>query len=162
MSIMIQTCKPDTTKRVCYYFASSPKRQQYFERCIDYYQDELYVAASSRSHVIGLSKTRWVAIHKAYENYYLLFKFVVATFDSIYNPHLHEDFYKYLENETIENWYWDSESINKVQALFAVCRKFDHIIAFSVLLQGLELTKPLVTKSQKKESRYLSSLLYDR
>ena len=89
-------------------------------------------------------------------------KFIVATFDSICNPHLYEDFYKYLENETIEKWCWDSESINKVQGLFAVCRKFDHIIAFSVLFHGLEPTKPLVPKLQKKESRYLSSLLYDR
>ena len=45
---------------VCYYFANSPDRQQYFERFIDYYKDKLSVAASSRSHIIGLSKTRWV------------------------------------------------------------------------------------------------------
>ena len=92
----------------------------------------------------------WVERYKAYENYYLLFKFIVATFDSICNPHLYEDFYKYLENETIENWCWDSKSINKAQCLFAVCRTFDHIIAFSVLFHGLEPTKPLVTKLQKR------------
>ena len=81
-----------------------------------------------------------------YKNYFFLFKFIVATFDSICNPHLYKDFYKYLENETIKNWYWDSESINKAQSLFTVCRKFDHIIAFAVLFRGLEPTKPLVTK----------------
>ena len=48
----------DSLTSVCYYFANSPKRQQYFKRFIDYYKDELSVAASSRSHVIGLSKTR--------------------------------------------------------------------------------------------------------
>ena len=53
---------------------------------------------------------------------------------------------KYLENETIENWCWDSESINKAQALLAACRKFDHIIAFTVLFHGLEPTKPPITK----------------
>ena len=62
------------------------------------------MAASSPSHVIALSKTSWVEKYKAYENYYLPFKFIVATFDSICNPYLYEDFYKYLENETIENW----------------------------------------------------------
>ena len=62
-----------------------------------YYKDELSVAASSRNHVIGLSKTRWVERYKAHENYYF-FEFIVATFDSIYNPHLYEEFYKYLEN----------------------------------------------------------------
>ena len=82
----------------------------------------------------------WVERYKAYENYYLLFKFIVATFDSIYNAYLYKDFYKYLENEFIEYWCWDGESINKAQGLFVVCRKFDHIIAFSVLFHGLELT----------------------
>ena len=64
----------DSLTSVCYYFANSPKWQQYLERFIDYYKDELSVAASSRSHVIGLSKTRRVERYKTYENYYLLFK----------------------------------------------------------------------------------------
>ena len=55
-----------------------------------------------------------------------------------------------MENETIDNWCWDSESINKAQGLFAVCCKFDHIIAFSVLFHGLESTKPLVTELKKR------------
>ena len=61
----------DSLTSACYYFANSPKWQQYFERFIDYYKEELSVAASSRSHVIGLSKPRWVERYKAYENYYL-------------------------------------------------------------------------------------------
>ena len=109
----------DSSTSVCCYFANSPKRHQHSERFIDYYKDELSVAASSPSHVIGLSKTRWVERYKTYENYYLLFKLIVATFDSICNPHLCEDFYKYLENETIENLCWDSESINKAQGLYS-------------------------------------------
>ena len=72
-------------------------------------------------------------------------------FDFICNLHLYEDFYKYLENETIKNWYMDSESINKAQGLFAICRKFDHIISFSVLFHGLEPNKPLVTKLHKRD-----------
>ena len=64
----------DSLTSVCYYFANSPKQKQYFERFIDYYKDELSVAACSRSHVMGLSKTRWVERYKAYENYYFLFK----------------------------------------------------------------------------------------
>ena len=50
--------------------------------------------------------------------------------DSICNPNLYEDLYKYLENETNDKWCWDSESIKKAQVLFAVSRKLDHIIAF--------------------------------
>ena len=140
----------DSLTIVCYYFANSPKRQQYFERFIDSSKDEISLAASSRNHIIGLSEIRWVERYKAHENYYFLFKFIVATFDSICNPHLYEDLYKYLENETNENWYWDSESINKVQDLFAVSRKFDHIIAFSVLFHRLEPIKPIITKLQKR------------
>ena len=68
----------------------------------------------------------------------------------ICNPHFHEDYYKDLENETNENWCWNSESFNKAQVLFAVYCTFDHIIAFSVLFHGLELTKPLFTKPQKR------------
>ena len=43
--------------------------------------------------------------------------FIVAMLDSICNPHLYEDFYKYLEYETYENWCWDGKSINKAQGL---------------------------------------------
>ena len=108
------------------------------------------MAASSRSQVISLSKTRRVVRYKAYESYYLFFKFIVATFDSICNPLLYEDFYKYLENETTENWCWDSESINKEQGFFGVSRKFDRNIAFLVMFHGLEPTKPLITRLQKR------------
>ena len=68
----------NSSTSVCYYFANSPKLQQYFERFIDYYKDGISVAASSRRHAIDLSKTRWVERYKAYENYYLLFKCIVA------------------------------------------------------------------------------------
>ena len=100
-------------------------------------------------HVIGLPEKRWVERYKLYKNYFFLFKFIVATFDSICNPHLYKDFYKYLKNETIKNWCWDSESINKVQILFAVCCKLYHILAYAVLFHDLEPTKPLVTKLSK-------------
>ena len=126
------------------------KQQQYFERFIHYYQGEPSVTASSCSHAIGLSKTRWVERYKGYETCYLFFKFIVGTSDFLCNPHFYKVFYKYFENETIENCCWDSESINKAQGLLAVCRKFDHIIAFSVLHHGLQPTKPLATKLQKR------------
>ena len=63
---------------------------------------------------------------------------------------MYEDFYKYLENETTENWCWDSESINKEQGFFGVSPKFDRNIAFSVMFHGLEPTKPLITRLQKR------------
>ena len=76
---------------------------------------------------------------------------------------MYEDFCKFLENETVKNWCWDRESINKAQGLFAVRRKFDHLIAFSVLLYGLEPTKPLVTKLQKRnQDMYQAFCMIDK
>ena len=45
----------DSLTSACYYFGISPKPQQDFELFIHYYKDELSVAGSSCSHVIGLS-----------------------------------------------------------------------------------------------------------
>ena len=42
----------DSLTSACYFFSNSPKRQQYFERFIDNYKDELSMATSSRSHVM--------------------------------------------------------------------------------------------------------------
>ena len=38
---------------------------------------------SDGKHVTGLAKTRWAGGHKAYSNYYILYKFIIVTFESI-------------------------------------------------------------------------------
>ena len=70
-------CKNDVANKfmddlasLCYFFAISPKRQQYFETFIDYHKVELSISDSNKKHVIKLAKTRWVERHKAYESYY--------------------------------------------------------------------------------------------
>ena len=150
-------CKNDVVSKfmddltsVCYFFANSPKRQQFFERFIEFYKKEMSISESDRTHIIGLAKTRWVERHKAYDNYYILYKFVISTFESICNRSLYEDFYEYLEGEIKEKWSWDKETVSKAQGLFAACRRFDRLVAFSVLFNGLEPLKPLVTKLQKR------------
>ena len=83
---IVFACKNDVNKfmddltSLCYFFANSPERQQYFETFIDYHKDELPISDSNKKYVIGLAKSRWVERHKAYENYYILYRFVVATF----------------------------------------------------------------------------------
>ena len=64
----------DDLASLCYFFANSPKRQQYYETFIDYHKDESSISDSNKKHVIGLAKTRWVERHKTYENYYILYR----------------------------------------------------------------------------------------
>ena len=102
------------------------------------------------THIIGLSKTRWVERHKAYDGYFMLYKFVVSAFESIVDIKLYSDFYAHLEIEISKKWYWDQESQSKAQGLFFSCRRFDHLVAFAVLFNGLEPLKPLIAKLQKR------------
>ena len=98
-SAIVFACKNDVVSKfmddltsLCCFFAKSPKWQQYFETFIDYHKDELSISDSNKKHVNGLAKTRWVERPKACENYYILYRFVVATFESICSPTLyHKD-----------------------------------------------------------------------
>ena len=80
----------------------------------------------------------------------MLYKFVVSAFESIVDVKLYSDFYAQLETESNKKWYWDQESQSKAQGLFSSCRRFDRLVAFAVLFNGLEPLKPLVTKLQKR------------
>ena len=53
---------------VCFLFANPSKRQQYFEKFIDFHEELFKVSEINPTHIIGLSKTRWVERHKAYNN----------------------------------------------------------------------------------------------
>ena len=55
-----------------------------------------------------------------------------------------------LEEKHKEKWSWDKETVSKAQSLFAACRRFDRLITFAVLYNGLEPLRPLVTKLQKR------------
>ena len=67
----------------CFFFAISSKRQQYFEKFIDFHKELFKVSETNRTHIIGISKTRWVERHTAYDNYFMLYKFVDSAFESI-------------------------------------------------------------------------------
>ena len=76
----------------------------------------------------------------------MLYKFVVSAFESIVSIKLYSDFYAHLEREINEKWYWDRDSESKDQDLFSTCRRFDRLVVFAILFNGLEPPKPLVTK----------------
>ena len=63
---------------------------------------------------------------------------------------IYDDFYKHLEEKYNENWTWDEETKIKAQGLFAATKSFEHILAFSLVFNGLEPLKPLVMKLQKR------------
>ena len=60
--------------------------------------------------------------------------------------HLHEEFYEHLE----VRFKRDASTKAKAQGLYTACTKFSHLISFSILFNGLEPLKPLVTKLQKR------------
>ena len=81
----------------------------------------------------------------------MIYKFVISAFESIVNTKLYSDFYALLETEINDKWYWDQETQSKAQGLFSSCRRFDRLVAFAILYNGLEPLKPLVTKLQKRD-----------
>ena len=50
----------DDLSSVCYFFCQLIKTSAVFEKFIDFHKKDLKVCESNRTHIIGLSKTRWV------------------------------------------------------------------------------------------------------
>ena len=63
------------------------------------------------------------------------------------SPTYYQKFYMELEEKPKEKWSWDKEALSKAQGPFAVRRRFDRLVAFVVLYNGLEPLKLLVTKT---------------
>ena len=80
----------------------------------------------------------------------MFYKFAVSAFESIVDIKLYLDLYAHLETEINEKWYWDQEPESKAQGLFSSCRRFDRLVVFAILFNGLGPLKPLVTKLQKR------------
>ena len=131
----------DNLTSVCKFFENSPKQQKYFEFFLEFYKVDLHLTETKRKEIIGLAKTRWVEIYKAYDIYHLLYKATIFIFESIKNRNLYDALYN-------ENWIWDAETKIKAQGLFAATKSFEHIVAFSLVFTGPEPLKPLVTKLQ--------------
>ena len=55
-----------------------------------------------------------------------------------------------MEEKYNQNWTWDAETKIKAQRLFAATKSFEHISVFSLVFNGLEPLKTLVTKFQKR------------
>ena len=67
--------------------------------------------------------------------------------DSIINPNPYREFYGYSEEKSGEPWSWDSVSTKpRAQAIYTSFTRFEELIAFSILFNGLEPLKLLVIK----------------
>ena len=62
----------------------------------------------------------------------------------------YQDIYAHLEETFNEPWTWDANTKTQAQGLYASCTKFEHLISFSILFNGLEPQKPLVSKLQMR------------
>ena len=140
----------DNLTSVCNIFENSPKRQKYFECFLEFYKVDLNLPETKQKEIIGLAKTRWLERYKAYDTYHLLYKATVFTFEQIKNRNLYDDFYKHLEEKYNENWTQNSETKIKAQGLYAETKSFEHILAYSLVFNGLKPLKPLVTIFQKR------------
>ena len=84
-----------------------------------------------KRYIFDLSKIRWVEIYRAYESYHLLLKSVIATFKSIFMPHLYKEIYSYLKDKfDKKNWTWNVDTKTKAQGVYIACSSFQHILAF--------------------------------
>ena len=81
---------------------------------------------------------------------YLDFSKAFDNFESINNRNLYKDFYDHLSEKFDEDWTWDVDTKSLAQGLYKSCTKFEHLVAFSVLFNGLEPVKPLAKKLQKR------------
>ena len=81
------------------------------------------------------------------------FSHITGFIDSIVNPNPCREFYGSLGEKFGEPWSWDSANTKpRAQAIYTSLTRFEELIAFSVLFNGLEPLKPLVMKLQKRNS----------
>ena len=90
---------------------NSPKRQHFFEAVVD-----------GRSKVVkvkDLCRTRWVYRHEAYENFYMLYKYLVATMIAITE-----------HDQTYGDMKWDSNTVVGANGFLKVYTTYQFIVFF--------------------------------
>ena len=111
---------------LCLFFNYSPKRQQQFEK-------ELPVGVSTRTKLVNLCKTRWVARIEAYEVFGDLYPAVVSTLETISSEPG-----------------WSSDTAHKAAGLLTAVTQFSFLVAFVVVNIGLGFIKGITTSLQSR------------
>ena len=117
--------------------------------CLKFYKADFSVPETKRKEIVGLAKSKWVESYKACDTYHLLYKATVFQFGSVKKRNLYDKFYEHLDKKFNENWTWDAETKIKAHGLFPAIKSFEHIIALSLVFNGLEPLKLLVAKLKK-------------
>ena len=116
-----------------YFFANSAKRQHFLEMVID--------KATRIVRVKDLCRTRWIYRHEAYENFYILFKHLLAVMVAITG---HDTVYGDMN--------WDGNTVVTANGLLKMFRSFVFILSFVVTMNAMAIIKPVSIKLQYRAS----------
>ena len=122
-----------TITETAYFFHNSAKRQSFLEKVID--------KKSGVVKVKDLCRTRWVYRHEAYENFNILYKFLVTVMEAIVES-----------DPTYEDMNWDRKTVVAANGLLKMYFSFTFIVSFIVTMNAMSIIKPISVKLQKKSS----------
>ena len=121
-----------TADSIVRYFKYSPKRQQYFEECIDAEFNTTHTK-EKRTKLKKLCRTRWVERHDAFAVFVDFLKPLMAC----------------LENINVNNGSeWNRESRADAYSLLLALQKFSFVVCLVVAREILAITKPLSVQLQ--------------
>ena len=121
-----------TADSVVRYFKYSPKRQQYFEECIDA-EFNTTGTKEKRTKLKELCRTRWVERHDAFAVFVDFLKPLVVCLDNINSNNGRE---------------WNRESRADAYSLLLALQKFSFVVCLIVAREILAITKPLSAQLQ--------------
>lgn len=137
---IVQSCSLSSIRNMnssvtetAYFFHNSAKRQLFLEKVVN--------NETSTVKVKDLCRTRWVYRHEAYENFFILYKYLVITMEAIVSR---DDQYGKMN--------WDSKTIVAANGLLKMFRSFTFVISFISTMNAMAIIKPISIKLQKRSN----------
>ena len=118
-----------TITETSYFFKNSAKRQAFLEKVVN--------NETSTVKVKDLCRTRWIYRHEAYENFFILFEYLITVMEAIVSR---DDAYGEMN--------WDSNTIVAANGLLNMYTKFSFIISFIATMNVMAIIKPISIKLQ--------------
>ena len=113
-----------TVTETAYFFSNSAKRQAFFEKVVN--------KQATTVKVKDLCRTRWIYRHEAYENFFLLFKFLIITMEAIVSR---DDEYGEMN--------WDNNALVAANGLLKMYNSFSFIVSFVITMNIMRIIKPI-------------------
>ena len=89
--------------------------------------------------VKDLCRTRWIYRHEAYENFFLLFKFLITTMEAIVSRDYGE-------------MNWDNNALVAANGLLKMYNSFSFIVSFVITMNIMGIIKPISIKLQNRNN----------